>query len=109
MKLFNFDFKCLQQILLADIDGDGNVELVIGLTDRVIRSYRWVKSAAGGKLVCLNKWECANQIGTVVLNHGADGSPYLLVAQPGGTFMRIRSQQSPAAESNGNSAEEKNG
>lgn len=96
-----------KQILLADIEGDGNVELVMGLTDRVVRSYRWVKSAAGGKLVCLNKWECANQIGTVVLNHGADGSPYLLVAQPGGTFMRIRSYQSPATENgNGDTTEE---
>lgn len=99
----------MQQILLADIEGDGNVELVMGLTDRVVRSYRWVKSAAGGKLVCLNKWECANQIGTVVLNHGADGSPYLLVAQPGGTFMRIRSHQSSALESNDDNAEENSG
>lgn len=43
-----------------------------------------------GKLVALNKWECANQIGSITLHHTADGKPSLLIAQPGGTFMRIR-------------------
>lgn len=43
-----------------------------------------------GKLVGLNKWECANQIGSIALHHSWDGKPSLLVAQPGGTFMRIR-------------------
>lgn len=26
---------------MADVDGDGLIELVLGLTDRVVRSYRW--------------------------------------------------------------------
>lgn len=43
-----------------------------------------------GKLVCLNKWESSNQIGAVTLQQNPDGIPALLVAQPGGTFMRIR-------------------
>lgn len=30
--------------LLGDVDGDGSIELVLGLTDRVVRSYRWVNS-----------------------------------------------------------------
>lgn len=42
-----------------------------------------------GKFVCLNKWECANQIGSITLHHSRDGAPSLLIAQPGGTFMRI--------------------
>lgn len=33
-----------KDIILADIDGDGSVELVLGLTDRVVRSYRWYSS-----------------------------------------------------------------
>lgn len=33
-----------KDIILADIDGDGLVELVLGLTDRVVRSYRWYNS-----------------------------------------------------------------
>lgn len=37
----------------------------------------------------MNKWECANQIGSITLHHPSDGKPTLLIAQPGGTFMRI--------------------
>lgn len=75
--------------ILADVDGDGRLELVLGLTDRVVRSYRWVEG--GGQLLGLNKWECANQIGAVSSHHSGDaGLPCLLVAQPGGTFMKIR-------------------
>ena len=78
---------------MGDIDGDGCTEMVMGLTDRVVRSYRWVSDSnqpGSGKLVGLHKWECANQIGTVTLNHLPDGTPCLLVAQPGGTLMKIR-------------------
>lgn len=93
-------------ILLDDIDDDGSVEMVLGLTDRVVRSYRWynprkfLASTIGkrssvadelcSKLVGLNKWECAKQIGSVTLHHDAENKPTLLIAQPGGTFMRIR-------------------
>ncbi|XP_033221622.1 KICSTOR complex protein ITFG2-like isoform X2 [Belonocnema kinseyi] len=78
-------------VLVTDIDKDGLNEMIIGLTDRVVRSYRWSSNAdlGSGKLVGLNKWECANQIGTVTMQHAGDGTPTLLVAQPGGTFMRI--------------------
>ncbi|XP_057323821.1 KICSTOR complex protein ITFG2-like [Microplitis mediator] len=79
-------------ILIADVDRDGANEMILGLTDRVVRSYRWSSNAdlGTGKLIGLNKWECANQIGTVTLQHMSDGTPTLLVAQPGGTFMRIK-------------------
>ena len=79
-------------VLIADVDKDGANEMIIGLTDRVVRSYRWSSNAdlGSGKLVGLNKWECANQIGTVTLQDDSDGTPTLLVAQPGGTFMRIK-------------------
>lgn len=43
-----------------------------------------------GKFVALYKWECANQIGSITLHPGVDGNPSILVAQPGGTFMRIK-------------------
>ncbi|GBO01232.1 KICSTOR complex protein ITFG2, partial [Araneus ventricosus] len=29
--------------LLADVDNDGELELVLGLTDHVLRTYRWVR------------------------------------------------------------------
>lgn len=57
-------------VLLADVDKDGEMEMIIGLTDRVVRSYRWSASNAEirtGRLVGLNKWECTDQIGTVTL------------------------------------------
>lgn len=62
------------------------VELVIGLTDRVVRTYQWINT----KLVGLNKWEFANQIGTVAINDMANRTPSLLVAHPGGTFIRLK-------------------
>ncbi|XP_063995867.1 KICSTOR complex protein ITFG2-like isoform X3 [Diachasmimorpha longicaudata] len=79
-------------VLVTDVDRDGANEMIIGLTDRVVRSYRWSSNVdlGTGKLIGLNKWECANQIGTVTLQHTRDGTPTLLVAQPGGTFMRIK-------------------
>ncbi|XP_011163227.1 KICSTOR complex protein ITFG2 isoform X2 [Solenopsis invicta] len=79
-------------VLIADVDKDGANEMILGLTDRVVRSYRWSSNAdlETGKLIGLNKWECTNQIGTVTLQHTGDGTPTLLVAQPGGTFMRIK-------------------
>ncbi|XP_076264137.1 KICSTOR complex protein ITFG2-like [Rhynchophorus ferrugineus] len=91
----------VKNIILGDIDNDGLVEMVVGLTDRVVRSYRWVsepdkaETLEGkllGKFVALYKWECANQIGSITLHSGIDGNPSILVAQPGGTFMRIKCQ-----------------
>jgi len=67
-------------LLLHDVNADGLLELVIGLTDRVVRTYQWTKN----KLLGLNKWEFANQIGAVAINDMANKSPSLLVAHPGG-------------------------
>ncbi|XP_050302209.1 KICSTOR complex protein ITFG2-like isoform X2 [Anthonomus grandis grandis] len=96
-----------KNIILDDVDGDGQIEMVLGLTDRVLRSYRFLKNIEKtanefvgekhqpedkflGKFVALNKWECANQIGSITTHHSYDGRPSILVAQPGGTFMRIK-------------------
>lgn len=56
-------------VLIADVDRDGANEMIIGLTDRIVRSYRWSSNAdlGSGKLIGLNKWECANQIGALTL------------------------------------------
>ena len=67
------------------------MELVIGLTDRVVRTYQWTKN----KLLGLNKWEFANQIGAVAINDMANKSPSLLVAHPGGNLKRTRPFSNP--------------
>lgn len=85
-------------MLLEDVDGDGNIELVLGLTDRVVRMYRWMQSATGGRLVCLFKWECANQMGGLAISHNSEGAPKMLVTQPGGTIMRINPEISSGVD-----------
>ena len=72
----------MKDIIIGDINGDQSTELVISLTDRVVRTYKWVSclgdEAQAGRLVSVNKWEFASQIGTVTLNHDTDGTPALL-------------------------------
>jgi len=90
----------VKDIIIGDINGDNSTELVISLTDRVVRTYKWVSSCCltsppdtaeeTGRLVSVNKWEFASQIGTVTLNYDTDGTPALLVAQPGGAFMKLK-------------------
>lgn len=80
--------------LLADVNKDGKMELILGLTDRVVRTYQWISfsengSENQGKLVGLQKWEFANQVGTISLNTTEDGGLALLVAQPGGTYTKL--------------------
>ncbi|KAM7287010.1 KICSTOR complex protein ITFG2 isoform X3 [Ixodes scapularis] len=78
--------------LLADINGDGKVELILGLTDRVVRTYQWtcfLENGSEGKLVGLQKWEFANQVGTISLSANQAGGLALLVAQPGGTYTKL--------------------
>ncbi|KAL6737101.1 hypothetical protein Aduo_010773 [Ancylostoma duodenale] len=45
---------------VMDVDGDGQEELVVIMTDRVVRSFRW--SAEDSRLHPVNKWEVPNQI-----------------------------------------------
>ncbi|KAI1730376.1 fcf1 domain-containing protein [Ditylenchus destructor] len=70
---------CSAQIL--DVDGDGSAELVVVMTDRVVRSYRFLGDAE--KLVPLNKWEMPSQISGWSI--GIDGSNqcYALLSQYG--------------------------
>lgn len=92
----------VKMVLVGDVNGDGFAEMVVCLTDRVVRTYRWVAAGAQlgdrprGKLVGLNKWELGDQIGGITFNQCRDGSPSLLVAQPGGTYFTLKVQ--PAGE-----------
>eukprot|EP00096_Caligus_rogercresseyi_P012414 TRINITY_DN5194_c0_g1_i1.p1 TRINITY_DN5194_c0_g1~~TRINITY_DN5194_c0_g1_i1.p1 ORF type:complete len:440 (+),score=123.98 TRINITY_DN5194_c0_g1_i1:1097-2416(+) len=82
----------VKDIILDDVDGDGRVELLLLLTDRVIRTYRWeftenLKSK--GRLLSLNKWDFAGQIGSVALHKPLGRPPLILVTQPGGSCIKI--------------------
>lgn len=87
-----------KEAILADIDQDGCMELILGLTDRVVRTYRWADlsnhgtttSDPKGKLVGIHKWEFANQIGSISINSTPEGKSSILVAQPGGTYIRLQ-------------------
>ncbi|KAG1699354.1 KICSTOR complex protein ITFG2 [Nymphon striatum] len=90
--------------ILADILGDGAFELVVGMTDRVVRSYRWRKvpdssTNSKGKLVGLSKWELAKQIGNISIGTDADGEKCLYIAQPGGTFVTLHCNKDPKNDS----------
>lgn len=80
-----------KELLLADLDGDGQNEIIIGLTDRVLRTYKWIKIGPNrGKFVGLYKWEFADQIGSVSLNPSRhENCQDILVAQPGGTYAKL--------------------
>ncbi|XP_075065266.1 KICSTOR complex protein ITFG2 [Mixophyes fleayi] len=73
--------------LISDIDGDGRFELVLGYTDRVVRAFRWENNPdadlACGQLVPLKKWLLEGQVDSLSVNPGADGTPELMVSQPG--------------------------
>ncbi|KAL1124610.1 hypothetical protein AAG570_001234 [Ranatra chinensis] len=76
-------------VVLGDVQGDGQVDMVLGLTDRVVRIYKWLQSPSAANLVCLNKCESANQVGSVCLGKSAGSIPCILVSQPGATYMTI--------------------
>lgn len=97
-QLMPFHFQRLpanaKMAVLADINKDGKMELILSLTDRVVRTYQWSSlyengAESQGKLVGLHKWEFANQVGNISLNSTLEGSLAILVAQPGGTYIKL--------------------
>ncbi|XP_043237067.1 KICSTOR complex protein ITFG2-like [Amphibalanus amphitrite] len=80
--------------VLSDVDRDGRVELVVALTDRVVRVYRWQEDA----LRAISKCELMQQIGNISLNVEEDGWPSVLVSQPGAAVVRLRYRSSTAED-----------
>ncbi|XP_075458424.1 KICSTOR complex protein ITFG2 isoform X2 [Ascaphus truei] len=81
-------------VLISDIDGDGRCELVLGYTDRVVRAFRWEcppdADLTCGQLVPLKKWLLEGQVDSLSVNPGPDGSPELMVSQPGCGYAVLR-------------------
>lgn len=83
-------------MLLADIDDDGSLEMVVGYSDRAVQSFRWLETAgnASGEFVALEKWQLTGQIGSISLHHCTDDTTELLVSQPGGTYVSLSKDES---------------
>ncbi|KAH7646748.1 hypothetical protein HUG17_2286 [Dermatophagoides farinae] len=67
--------------LLVDFDHDDKQELLVALSDRVVRCYRAVNYNEEIKLIGLYKWEFSDQIGSITLHHSFDsntGDSYLM-------------------------------
>ncbi|EDO34581.1 predicted protein [Nematostella vectensis] len=86
-------------LLIADIDGDGLCEMVTGHTDREVYVHRWIaeqlttesspaKEIPRGHFAQIKSWSLYSQITSLVI-YKASRTQYLLVSQPGGTFINL--------------------
>ncbi|XP_010157864.1 PREDICTED: integrin-alpha FG-GAP repeat-containing protein 2, partial [Eurypyga helias] len=100
-------------MLISDIDGDGKCELVVGYTDRVVRAFRWEDLSensdhVSGQLLLLQKWLLEGQVDSLSVNPGPDGSPEMMVSQPGCGYAILLctwdSEQQATTEGTDNSA-----
>ena len=109
----------MKEALIFDINDDGLNEVVLALTDRVVRSYQWQGAGEGqGQLVPMNKWEFGlqviillihtispsqrkpfSQVGSITRNVNRDGSTSVIVAQPGGALVKLRTKPHSMASS----------
>ncbi|XP_067654862.1 KICSTOR complex protein ITFG2-like [Haliotis asinina] len=81
-------------MLIADTDGDGQTELVVGYSDRVVRTFRWQSGLdsdaySTGQFIQHQKWQLAGQIGSITVNSCGEDKPQLLASQPGGTLVTL--------------------
>lgn len=77
------------------MNGDGLNELVVTLTDRVVRTYQWrtypTKEFYKGELLALAKWEFGHQIGGSALALLPNlTEPILYVTQAGGEIHKLK-------------------
>uniref|UniRef100_UPI00398E35DE KICSTOR complex protein ITFG2 isoform X5 n=1 Tax=Pristiophorus japonicus TaxID=55135 RepID=UPI00398E35DE len=101
-------------MLISDIDGDGKCEMVVGYTDRVVRAFRWEDSSidSSGQLVLLKKWLLEGQVDSLTVNPGPDGTPELMVSQPGCGYAvllctwRLDQERAPKRDPSGTSNSE---
>ncbi|XP_041366472.1 KICSTOR complex protein ITFG2-like isoform X2 [Gigantopelta aegis] len=91
-------------MLIADTDNDSQTEMVVGYSDRVVRIFRWVSAPEGepytsGRIIQLQQWQLAGQIGSITVNHSQDGQCELMASQPGGTFVTLLHDQGSHSDS----------
>ncbi|XP_077994913.1 KICSTOR complex protein ITFG2-like [Glandiceps talaboti] len=87
-----------KMLLIYDIDGDGQCELIVGHTDRIVRAYRWVEQTptetdssgfTAGHLVHLQQWYLPGQVGSLAISLKCSGDPMLVVSQPGCNYVEL--------------------
>lgn len=98
----NLPANC-KTMLIADTDGDGLLEMAVSYSDRVVRTFRWQSSGENdspfaGRLILVQKWQLAGQIGSISVSQSQDGTPELLVSQPGRTYVTLQSQSAQRAD-----------
>jgi len=81
----------IKHVQISDVNGDGLNELIVTLTDRVVRTYQWRKSSKEGELMALSKWEFADQVGSFAMCQ-RNGEPHLLVTQSDGILMKPKDE-----------------
>jgi len=105
----------VSRILIADIDGDGYNELVLGRTDRFLHSFQLMKTDTSSTVALDNSnttglaviiihndnntekvllrekknWSFDGQLGSVAITYDQKKNPILMVAQPGGVVILI--------------------
>ncbi|XGW26935.1 hypothetical protein V3C99_007480 [Haemonchus contortus] len=69
---------------VTDVDGDGQEELVVFMTDRVVRTFRW--SFEDCRLHPINKWEVPNQISALAVGETSLRGAEAWLSQMGARF-----------------------
>ncbi|XP_070563044.1 KICSTOR complex protein ITFG2-like [Ptychodera flava] len=87
-----------KMVLIYDVDNDGKCELIVGHTDRIVRAYRWVDATpaetdssgfSSGHLEHIQQWYLPGQVGSLAVNTRPDGTPMLVVSQPGCNYVEL--------------------
>lgn len=85
-------------LLIDDVDGDGQTEIIVAYSDRVIRCFKWTQEGTSdgldtgsvtGYLKQTCHWQLEGQIGSLTVNISEEGKSELLAAQPGGMYVKL--------------------
>ena len=88
---------------IVDVDDDGLNELLVTLTDRVVRTYQWrsfeefseekqeIENSLElrGELEASKKWEFGAQVGGASVGWRPNKKPIVYVTQPEGTYHKV--------------------
>lgn len=79
----------ISRLLIGDVDGDGEPEVILARTDRFLHSFGIINQHGKTILNEKKRWALEEQIGSLALLKDHDGRPVLAVAQAGGSAVLI--------------------